>query len=101
MSGVLLIDLVLGRLPLMLAYLAGVIVSIILVRRRGDMPAWLALVGFAILLLTNLFGIALNLLVAVGTMGLGFMGLIGLVGNIAALAGMVCIIIALWQGMQR
>lgn len=46
--------LILPALPVLLAHLAGVVVAIILLVRRRSTPAILALIGFGVLILTDL-----------------------------------------------
>ncbi len=98
----------LARLPSLLACVAGVIVGVVLVTRRRDTAAWLALVGFGLLLAMDVGSWLTNLLPAwvgvhSGAAGVasiaGLVGVLGIVVHIGSAAGILCLAAALWVGL--
>ena len=95
------------RMPVLLAYLAGVVVALILANRQRSSAAYLALVGFALLLFFGLlasFGALLPLWIAPMGMTSTRLGvlvsLVSLVLNLGSAVGIVCLILALWRGLR-
>jgi hypothetical protein len=95
------------RMPLLLAYLAGVVVTLILANRQRTSAAYLALAGFALLLFFGIlaaFGALLPLWIApMGMTGarIGVLvSLAALVVNLGSAVGIVCLILALWRGLR-
>lgn len=108
MSGLNILTTLLVRLPTMVAYTVGLVVAIALVARRRDTPAWLALIGFGLLLVTNVSSWLLSVLplwaASLGHHSMsGIAGVLGL-GNIAlsvlAAGGAICLAVALWMGLR-
>lgn len=96
---------ILPALPMLLVYLAGVVVAIILLTRQKSTPAILALVGFAVLLLLGLasFGRAplINAIAKRGgmqqftTANTG----VGCCCNLINMAAIACLVVAIWQAV--
>jgi len=97
--------LVLPTLPVLLAYLAGVVVAVILVVRHRSTPAILALVGFGVLFLVALAGLGhrpLSRLVAMRG-GMGRFGVdagVGCCCSVFDVIAVVCLIVAMWQAVS-
>jgi hypothetical protein len=95
------------HMPILLAYLAGVIVTLLLANRQHTSAAYLALIGFALLLffesLASLTSLApfwfANMGIPVGRVST-LVGLIALALNLGSTAGIVCLILALWRGLR-
>ena len=96
---------VLPTLPILLVYLAGVVVSIILLIRHKSTPAILALVGFAILLLLGLVGFGraplINALARQGGMQrvATVSTSVGCCCSVIDVAAIACLIVAIWQAV--
>lgn len=95
----------LPALPILLVYLAGVVVAIILLIRHKSTPAILALIGFAILLLLDLasFGRA-PLISAIARQGgmQQFVAVntgVGCCCNLINMAAITCLIVGIWQAV--
>ena len=99
--------LLLPALPILLVHLAGLVVAIILLVRRGGTPAILALVGFGILFIVDLAGLGsapLTRLLAeqvrqvsqVMAVSAG----VGCCCSVFDVAAIVCLIIAVWQAVS-
>ncbi len=95
------------RMPILLAYLAGVVVALILLNRQRTSAAYLALAGFALLLFFGIvaaFGALIPLLIAPAGMPAARIGVLvslaALVVNLGSTAGIVCLILALWRGLR-
>ena len=91
-------------LPLLLAQGLGVVVGIVLVARRGDTVAWLALIGFGLLGLANLLSLMTMympfLASQIGMMAVETtLGCFTLLLNLIAAAGVLCLTGALWRGV--
>jgi hypothetical protein len=97
--------LVLPTLPVLLAYLAGVVVAVILVVRHRSTPAILALVGFGVLFLVALAGLGhgpLSRFLAEGG-GMGRFGVdagVGCCCSVFDVIAVVCLIVAVWQAVS-
>ncbi len=95
------------QLPLWGAYAAGVLLSALLVGRRRDTPAWLLVIGFGLLLLVSIaWWVAgmLPIFMYPGTDPATIATIVGwlhLVLNLVSAAGVVCLAVAVWTGMQR
>jgi hypothetical protein len=93
-----------GTFFLVLVYIAGVIVSGILIRRGARQGGLLTLVGFALLLFNNLCTWFINFIlfpqlatVAIGAVPMMFVGLNGLI----SIVGLILILLGIWQlGMR-
>jgi len=97
-------------LPLLLAllaHLAGLVVAIILLTRKKGTPALLALIAFGLLFLLDIGGLLritvldaqLNRALGARMLPWAFGGL-GCCCGLLDLAAIVCLIIALWQGLS-
>jgi len=95
---------ILPMLPLLLAHLAGVVVAIVLLVRRGGAPAILALVGFGILFLANLASLGRGPLIgALAEQTRRFVLVSSGVNcccSVVDVAAIVCLIVALWQAVS-
>ena len=99
---------ILQVIPVFLAHLAGVVVAVLLLTRRGGTPAILALVGFAVsavvdiprivfpLIQTRFFTMAPDTFRTVTT----GMTVTGCCCSVLDVGAVVCLIIAIWQTMQ-
>jgi hypothetical protein len=97
------------RLPGLAAHAVGVVVGAVLVARRRDAAAWLALVGFGVMLavgvgswLTSilpLWAIARGASARLATVA-GIVSLLGLLLNLGAALGALCLAAALWIGLR-
>jgi hypothetical protein len=95
---------ILPTLPLLLAHLAGVVVAIILLVRRGGAPAILALVGFGVLFLVDLANLGRDPLIRALAEQTRRLALVGSSVNcccsVVDVAAIVCLIVALWQAVS-
>jgi len=97
---------ILPRIPFILAYLAGLIVAIILAARYKSRAAILALVGFAVLFVMSLVGFGRAPLVAALARRAGPRGMVTAATGVNCCCGaidvlaLVCLIVALWQAVS-
>ena len=94
------------RLPMLAAYAVGVLVGLALVVRRRDAAAWLALIGFGLLLATQLGGWLMNALplwlASGGAYSLaGVFTCLNVVFSLCSAGGALCLAAALWIGVAR
>ncbi len=96
---------ILPVLPILLAYLGGVVVALILVIRQRSLPAILALIGFTVLAAMVLFNLFRAPVVEFMARRRPFRGLgvshaiLGCCCSVFDVAAIVCLIIALWQAL--
>ncbi len=94
------------RLPLILVYLAGLVVAIILAVRYRSTPAILALIGFGVLFIMSLVGFGRGPLVTALARRAGARGFVATSTSIGCCCGaidvlaIVCLIVALWQAVS-
>ncbi|HHX66052.1 MAG TPA: hypothetical protein GX702_14320 [Chloroflexi bacterium] len=96
------------RLPLILAYMAGLIVSILLMRQRRDSAPILALAGFVLFLgigiVNSVMPFIIDRVITAGTaaMGVGnLVSVISILSNLASTAAVILLVLAIWFGMRR
>ncbi len=95
---------ILPMLPVLLVHLAGVVVAVILLVRRGGTPAILALVGFGVLFLSDLVGLGRGPLIGALAGQTRQLVLVSSGVNcccsVVDVAAIVCLIVALWQAVS-
>lgn len=95
---------ILPLLPLLLAHLAGVVVAIVLLVRRGGTPAILALIGFGTLFFTDLAGLGRGPLIgALAEQTRRFVLVNSSVNcccSVVDVVAIVCLIVALWRAVS-
>jgi len=98
---------VLIRMPVVLAYVGAIIVSIVLVYRHRDWPSLLALVGFCLLLVMNVV-FSVNPFFEFWLKQRGtspdvawVMGAAMLLESTVAALAVGCLVLALWMSLRR
>jgi len=95
---------ILPVLPILLVHLAGVVVAIILLVRRGGTPAILALVGFGVLFILDLAsfgrGPLVELLAGQARQLVVVSTGLSCCCSVLDVAAVVCLIVAIWQAVS-
>lgn len=97
---------VLPMLPILLAHLAGVVVAVLLLTRRGGTPAILALVGFGVSFILDLASFGRGPLVVFLGRQVGMRQFVALSTGVGCCCGLlnliatVCLIVAIWQAVS-
>jgi len=97
---------VLPVLPILLVHLAGVVVAIILLTRRGGTPAILALVGFGVSLILDLASFGRAPLTGFLARQVGVRQFllvntsVGCCCSVFNVLAVVCLIVAIWQAVS-
>jgi hypothetical protein len=109
MTGIGFLTTLVVRLPTMVAYTVGLVVALALLARRRDAPAWLAFIGFGLLLVANISSWLLNM-VPLWSASFGHHSMVGIAGalslgnvvlNVLAAGGAICLAVALWMGLGQ